>query len=140
MQEMNISPTEAKLFELALSVRNKAYVPYSNFPVGAAIETVSGNFYVGCNVENVSYPVGTCAEAGAIAAMIAGGDAEIKRILIVADGKELITPCGACLQRIKEFSTNDAEILLATPDCIKKKFTLSQMLPFGFDNSELKHD
>lgn len=140
MQEMNISPTEAKLFDLALSVRNKAYVPYSDFPVGAAIETLSGNFYAGCNVENVSYPVGTCAEAGAIAAMVAGGDGKVKRILIVAGGKELIAPCGACLQRIKEFSTDDTEILLATPEGIKKKLTLSQMLPFGFDNSELKHD
>ncbi len=140
MQEMNNSPTESKLFELALSARSKAYVPYSKFPVGAAIESASGNFYAGCNVENISYPVGTCAEAGAIAAMAAGGDYIIKKILIVADAKELITPCGACLQRIKEFSTDETEILLASPDGIKKTFKLSQMLPFGFDNPELKHD
>ncbi len=140
MQEMNNSATESKLFELAASARGKAYVPYSGFPVGAAIETVSGNYYAGCNVENVSYPIGTCAEAGAIAAMVAGGELKIKKILIIAGGKELIAPCGACLQRIKEFSTDETEILLATPRGIEKKFSLAQMLPFGFNNSELKHD
>lgn len=140
MQEMNTSATEAKLLDLALTVRKKAYVPYSKFPVGASIESNTGNFYAGCNVENVSYPIGTCAEAGAVAAMVAGGDKLIRKILIVADSKELIAPCGACLQRIKEFSDDKTRILLASPDGIKKTFKLSQLLPFGFDNTELKND
>lgn len=135
---MNHSPIDAKLFELARASRANAYAPYSQFAVGAAIESESGKFYTGCNVENVSYPIGTCAEAGAIAAMIAAGDRQIHRILIVADSQELITPCGACLQRIKEFASTNTEILLANLNGIHKKLSISQMLPFGFDNLELK--
>lgn len=135
---MNNSPIESQLFELAAATRNQAYVPYSKFAVGAALESSSGNLYSGCNVENVSYPVGTCAEAGAIAAMVARGDRQIRRILIVADSKELITPCGACLQKIKEFASPETEILLADLNGIQKKLGIKEMLPFGFDNSELK--
>lgn len=135
---MNNSPIESQLFELAVTARNQAYTPYSKFAVGAALESSSGNLYSGCNVENVSYPVGTCAEAGGIAAMVAGGDRQIRRILIVADSKELITPCGACLQRIKEFASPETEVLLANLNGVQKKLGISQMLPFGFDNSELK--
>lgn len=135
---MNHSPIDAKLFEQALASRANAYAPYSQFAVGAAIESESGKFYTGCNVENVSYPIGTCAEAGAIAAMISAGDRQIHRILIVADSQELITPCGACLQRIKEFASTNTEILLANLNGIHKKLSISQMLPFGFDNLELK--
>ena len=137
-QTMNISISEQKLFELATKARNNAYAPYSHFAVGAAIESENQNFYVGCNVENLSYPVGTCAEAGAIAAMIAGGDKQICRILILADGKELIAPCGACLQRIQEFADDSTIVLLANPQGIQKQFTIAELLPFGFTNSELK--
>ena len=91
------------LFEKALEARKLAYAPYSEFKVGAAILTSKGNVYLGANVENVSYPCGTCAEAGAIAAMVCGGEYQISDIVVVANGKNLITPCGACLQRIFEF-------------------------------------
>ena len=138
MQEMNTSSTEKKLFELAQKAKNNAYAPYSCFAVGAAIESENGHFYAGCNVENISYPVGTCAEAGAIAAMIAGGDKKISKILVLADGKELIAPCGACLQRIKEFADDSTLILLADRQGIQKKFKITELLPFGFVNSELK--
>ena len=78
----------------ASEVRLKAYVPYSNFPVGAALRTVSGAIYVGCNVENVAYPEGTCAEAGAIAAMCAGGEYEIAEVAVIAGGDRPVPPCG----------------------------------------------
>ncbi len=136
MQEMNERSTEKKLFELAQDAQKKAYAPYSLFAVGAAIEGISGNFYQGCNVENVSYPVGTCAEAGAISAMINGGDRKIKRILILGSGKNLITPCGACLQRIKEFSDDSTLILLADENGIQKRLKITEMLPYGFANLE----
>lgn len=137
-QTMNNLSSEKKLFELALAARKNAYVPYSHFAVGAAIETQNGKYYAGCNVENISYPVGTCAEAGAIAAMVANGDKKICKILVLADTDELITPCGACLQRIKEFSDDSTLILLANKQGIQKKLTIAEMLPFGFANSELK--
>ena len=74
----------------ASQVRLKAYVPYSNFPVGAALRTVSGAIYVGCNVENVAYPEGTCAEAGAIAAMCAGGEYEIAEVAVIAGSETVL--------------------------------------------------
>ena len=136
MQETNIQQIEQKLFLLAKGARENAYAPYSNFKVGAAIESQSGKYYAGCNVENISYPVGTCAEAGAIAAMVAAGDKQIKRILIIGNGKDLILPCGACLQRIKEFGSKETEILLADLQGIQKKYHIEDMLPIGFESLE----
>ena len=121
-----------KLLNLAKSASKNAYAPYSNFCVGASILSDSNNFYSGCNVENISYPVGTCAEAGAIAAMIVGGDKKIKEILIYASSKELITPCGACRQRIAEFSDSTTLIHLADDTGIKQTYTIAELLPLTF--------
>lgn len=129
---------ENQLFNLAVKARNNAYTPYSEFAVGAAVLSRDGKFYGGCNVENVSYPCGTCAEAGAIAAMVCGGSDKIAKILIIADAPQLITPCGACLQRIMEFSDSQTEVLLASPDGIKQRLTVSELLPHNFDNRELR--
>lgn len=127
-----------QLFNLALKTRLNAYAPYSSFKVGAAVLSSSNNTYVGCNVENVSYPNGTCAETGAIAAMIAAGDNLIKDIIIVAESDNLITPCGACLQRIFEFSDKNTKIHLANLNEIKKSYTISELLPLAFNEKELK--
>ena len=121
-----------RLFNMALVSASNAYAPYSKFHVGAAILSSSGNFYSGCNVENISYPVGTCAEAGAISAMINAGDTKISEILIYADSKTLITPCGACRQRIAEFGTPDTLIHLASKNGIKQTLTLQDLLPHHF--------
>ncbi len=123
---------QTRLFEMAQAAAANAYVPYSKFRVGAAIESDAGNFYAGCNVENISYPVGTCAEAGAIAAMVCGGDKKIKEILIFADSKELITPCGACRQRIAEFGDENTLIHLADKNGIQKTYKIAELLPSGF--------
>ena len=133
MQEMNNIP---KLFELASAAMKNAYAPYSRFAVGAAVLSGDGRFYAGCNVENVSYPCGSCAETGAIAAMIAGGSREIAEILILGSGKELISPCGACRQMLYEFSP-DLEILVARGDHQFVKYTLRQLLPGGFGPDSL---
>lgn len=132
MSDLNI------LFNKALAVRKSAYAPYSNFYVGAAICSSNNNVYVGCNVENVSYPCGTCAEAGAISAMHANGDKLIKDIVIVADSNKLITPCGACLQRIFEFSDKNTKVHLADLDSIKKTYYISDLLPLAFNEEDLK--
>ena len=121
-----------KLLDLAKSVSLNAYAPYSNFHVGACILADSQNIYCGCNVENVSFPVGNCAEAGAISAMIADGDKLIKEILIYASSKELIYPCGACRQRIAEFSDSDTLIHLADDEGIKKTYKVNDLLPHTF--------
>ena len=127
-----------ELLHLAAASAHNAYAPYSRFAVGAAILSSNGNFYSGCNVENISYPVGTCAEAGAISAMINGGSRHIQEILILADGQDLITPCGACRQRIAEFATKETLVHLATPQGIQKTLPMSQLLPFCFTDKELQ--
>lgn len=80
------------LADAARAVRENAYVPYSQFKVGAALQTASGAVHVGCNVENVAYPEGTCAEAGAIAAMVAAGETEIRAVYVIADSPQPVPP------------------------------------------------
>ncbi len=126
------------MFKAAIEVRKNAYSPYSNFKVGAAIRTASGNVYTGCNVENVAYPEGTCAEAGAIAAMIAAGESKIVEVLVVAGGSQRITPCGGCRQKIAEFADDDAKILLANLDGDTDETTMGALLPGSFDKSHIE--
>ncbi len=121
------------LIDTARAVRENAYVPYSKFKVGAAIRTTSGNVYAGCNVENVAYPEGTCAEAGAIAAMVAGGDTRIAEITVIADSPKPVSPCGGCRQKIAEFADGDVVVTLATMDGIVLHTTVAELLPGSFD-------
>lgn len=125
------------LYHQARETRERAHAPYSGFKVGAAILSSSGKIYAGCNVENISYPCGTCAEAGAIAAMLAGGDTKIQEILVIADSSPLILPCGACLQRIAEFATPDTLIHLADMEGVKQTLPLSKIFPATFTAKEL---
>ena len=107
------------LFAAATAVRARAHAPYSGFAVGAALVDDAGGVHAGCNVENAAYPVGTCAEAGAIAAMIAAGGRQIRAILVLADSPAPVTPCGACRQRIREFAGPDTPIVSAGPDGVR---------------------
>ena len=125
------------LLEAALAVQKNAYVPYSNFRVGAAIRAASGAVYQGCNVENVAYPEGTCAEAGAIAAMVAGGDTAIAEIVVVADSSEPTTPCGGCRQKLKEFAGPDVKVTMTTLDGISLTMTVAELLPGAFSASHM---
>ena len=101
------------LLDEAARVRLRAYTPYSDFKVGAAIRSIEGNLHLGCNVENIAYPEGTCAEAGAIAAMIAGGDTRIAEIAVIADSPDPVPPCGGCRQKLAEFADGDTPVVLA---------------------------
>ncbi len=127
----------ADLLAAAEAARARAYAPYSAFPVGAALRAASGRIYAACNVENAAYPVGTCAEAGAIAAMIAGGDTRIAAIMVTGLGATPITPCGACRQRIREFATPDTPIHAGGPEGVLARFTLGELLPHAFGPDHL---
>ena len=130
-------PSLEALFEAAKAVQAKAYAPYSGFKVGAAIATPGGRVFAGCNVENAAYPVGACAEAGAVSAMIAAGEGRIARIVVMGEGDNLVTPCGGCRQRIREFAASDTPIHIAGPEGIRRSFTLEELLPFSFGPSNL---
>ena len=134
---MSAEPDLDALFAAAKAVQQKAYAPYSRFKVGAAILADDGAIYSGCNVENAAYPVGACAEAGAISAMIAGGARTIRAIVVIGDGAELVTPCGACRQRIREFSVPETPILIAGPEGIRARFSLAELLPASFGPANL---
>ena len=121
-----------ELILAASQVRLKAYVPYSNFAVGAALRSVSGAIYVGCNVENVAYPEGTCAEAGAIAAMCAAGEYEISEVAVIAGGDRPVPPCGGCRQKLAEFGKPGVRVTLATTDGLTLETTIGDLLPGGF--------
>lgn len=126
------------LFKAAMNVRENAYAPYSNFQVGAAIRSGSGRIYTGCNVENVAYPEGTCAEAGAIAAMVADGETVIAEILVVAGGPVKVSPCGGCRQKIAEFSQTDAPVFMANLSGDIEEISIGDLLPAGFDKEHLE--
>ena len=120
------------LLSAATQVRENAYAPYSRFKVGAAIRAASGKIYSGCNVENVAYPEGTCAEAGAIAAMIAAGDTVIAEMLVIADSPSPVPPCGGCRQKIAEFAASDVRVTLCTTDGAMRVMTVAELLPGSF--------
>ncbi len=125
------------LLEAARKVREHAYAPYSNFKVGAAIRTDSGKVYSGCNVENVAYPEGTCAEAGAIAAMVAAGETRIVEALVIADSPLPVSPCGGCRQKLAEFSEAGAVITMATLSGESRTVSMADLLPGAFAQAHM---
>ncbi|MEP3634820.1 MAG: cytidine deaminase [Shimia thalassica] len=123
----------------ALSVRENAYAPYSNFKVGAAIRSEGGTIYSGCNVENVAYPEGTCAEAGAIAAMIAAGETRLSEVYVIADSPHPVSPCGGCRQKLAEFGTGDVVVTMANLDGVEQKMTLADLMPGAFGEHHMEN-
>lgn len=134
---MSAVPDFDALFAAAAAIQPRAYAPYSRFKVGAALLADDGAVYAGCNVENAAYPVGTCAEAGAVAAMIGAGGRTIRAILVFGEGAELVTPCGACRQRIREFAAPETPVAIAGPEGIRARFTLAELLPASFGPANL---
>lgn len=125
------------LLDAARAAQAQAYAPYSRYRVGAALATPDGRVFVGCNVENAAYPSGTCAEAGAIAAMVAAGGREIADIVVVGDGEPLITPCGNCRQRIREFASPATRVHAARAAGVERSFTVDELLPLSFGPAHL---
>ncbi|EKE44766.1 cytidine deaminase [Oceaniovalibus guishaninsula JLT2003] len=120
------------LLNAARAVRDNAHAPYSGFKVGAALLSREGRIHVGCNVENVAYPEGTCAEAGAIAAMIAAGDRRVAEIAVIADSPAPVPPCGGCRQKLAEFADGDVAVTLATTDGATLRTSVADLLPGAF--------
>jgi cytidine deaminase len=134
-----VTPLDQRLFEAAERVRAKAYAPYSKFAVGAAILADDGKIYAGCNIENAAYPLGNCAEASAIAAMIAGGAKRITRIFVTGPGVTPVTPCGGCRQRIREFAELTTPIICLGVEGEPLVTTLGDLLPHSFGPEFLDH-
>jgi cytidine deaminase len=118
----------SNLIQAASAVRKQAYVPYSNFAVGAAVQCKSGAVFVGTNIENISCGLTICAERVAIGSAVAAGEREFVAIAVIADTTEPIVPCGACRQFLAEFSS-DLIIVSATTRGDRKVENLSYLLP-----------
>lgn len=129
--------TEEELIAAAAEVREKAYAPYSNFKVGAAVETDEGEIYTGCNVESASYGLTVCAERVAIWKGISRGVTKFGRVAVVVDTEELTPPCGVCRQIIWEFC-GDVPVILSNLHGKSETVQMSELLPRAFDSKFLK--
>ncbi len=129
--------TDQELIEEAKKARENAYAPYSNFKVGAAVETESGDIYIGCNVESASYGLTVCGERVAIWKGISRGEKRFARIAVVVDTEELTPPCGVCRQIIWEFC-GDVPVILSNLQGKTETIKMSELLPRAFDSKFLK--
>lgn len=131
--------TREELKAAAIAMLDRAYCPYSHFPVGAALECGDGTVFTGCNIENAVYPVGICAERTAVFKAVSEGHTDFVRIVVAGRSDDYCVPCGSCRQVLQEFAPN-IEVI-----CLNKKgdeltLPLKALLPYGFDNSFLPHE
>jgi homotetrameric cytidine deaminase len=131
------APPDPELVAMAREAVSRAYAPYSEFPVGAAVRTEDGRRYAGANVENAAYPQGQCAEASALGALVAGGGGRVAEVVVAAPSRELCTPCGGCRQRLREFTADDAPIHLVDLERVRRTTSLAELLPLSFGPDHL---
>lgn len=133
---MKIDPsTKNELIAAARKIRDRAYVPYSHFKVGAAILSSSGAIYTGINIENASYGLTVCAERNAIAGMIKEGDQHIKAVAVASSNG--VTPCGACRQVLREFGSDFPVWIVDEGSDTVRQTDMGTLLPDSFDASQL---
>jgi cytidine deaminase len=125
------------MLDVAREALARAHAPYSRFRVGACLRAGSGRLYGGCNVENSAYPVGQCAEATAIGAMVVAGDHEIVEVVVLTEGREICSPCGRCRQQLAEFARSGVPVHLAGPEGVRVTTTLGELLPLAFGRETL---
>ena len=123
--------TDRELVELAFTMLERSYSPYSHFPVGAALEGTDGAVYTGCNVENAAYGSCICAERTALVKAVSEGCRSFRRLAVVGSGEDYCWPCGSCRQMLYEFAP-ELEILVARGDHDFVKTTLRELMPHGF--------
>ncbi len=121
-----------EMISLAHKALENAYAPYSKFKVGSCILDEHDDLYTGVNVENSAYNMAICAESSAICQMVAAGGQKIKAIVVLASSEELCSPCGACRQRISEFSTPDTKVYMCNKNGILQSMTMKELLPLAF--------
>jgi cytidine deaminase len=133
MMDLTRLPESAReLYEAANGAMGRSYSPYSGYPVGAAVRTATGRIFAACNVENASYPLGSCAEAGVIAAMVSAGERQIVEVVTITEGDRPGTPCGGCRQRLREFAALSVPVHATTAAGTVITLTIDQLLPESF--------
>ncbi len=129
---------DAELLDAVRDALAYAYAPYSGFPVAAALRGANGKIYTGVNVENASYPEGVCAETSAISAMVMDGERSIVEIAVAGKGDDILTPCGGCRQRLREFARAEVAVHACGPEGWRQSFVLGDLLPNAFTPEHLK--
>lgn len=137
MLETLTSEQRDAMLAAATAAMARAHAPYSHFHVGAAVLDMQGRIHAGCNVENAAYPQGVCAEAGALSAMVLAGGTGVQAVLVVGNGEALVTPCGGCRQKIREFAGPRTPVMIANPRQVRATFTLDELLPHSFGPEHL---
>ena len=127
-----------RLLAAALAARTRAHAPYSGYAVGAAVLDETGTVHAGCNVENAAYPQGWCAEATALGAMVMAGGHQVHAVLVAGPVGQVISPCGGCRQKLREFAGDDMPVLAADPSGVQSSWTLGELLPASFGPAHLK--
>jgi cytidine deaminase len=126
------------LIDAAVAARKRAHAPYSKFLVGAAMRDEKGRVFGGCNIENASYPQGWCAEPSAISALVIAGGTRVTEVAVSGAGDGLVTPCGGCRQKIREFAAGDTKIHICDEKGnLRRTFTLDELLPSSFGPEHL---
>jgi len=121
-----------ELLLAARKARRKAYAPYSNFHVGAAVLGANGRIYSGCNVENASFGLTCCAERNAVFAMAAAGEKRIREVLVIGESEEFLPPCGACRQVLAEFAPPQAKVHMCNRRGGIRTATVGELVPYIF--------
>jgi cytidine deaminase len=132
-------PDWNKLVDAARAAQERAYAPYSNFRVGAALVGESGKVYLGCNVENASFGMTMCAEQGAISAAVVAGEQKFTHMALITDSPNPESPCGACRQVLTEFAP-DLEILSVSKTGVEQRWTMNELLPMAFTPKSLANE
>jgi cytidine deaminase len=127
-----------QLLVAAQNARTRSHAPYSHYAVGAAVLDEQGAIHAGCNIENAAYPQGWCAETTALGAMVMAGARRAKAVLVVGPGPAIISPCGGCRQKLREFADDDLLIIAADPSGVQKTWTLGELLPASFGSDHLQ--
>ena len=130
--------TESQLCATAVAMLERAYCPYSHFPVGAALECADGSVFTGCNIENAAYSPSICAERTAVAKAVSEGHRDFVRIAIAGTGEDFCVPCGVCRQVLSEFGP-DLEIIALNGRGEQRRFALRELLPHSFGPANLEH-
>lgn len=129
---------QTEMLSVARAAREAAYAPYSKYFVGAALLAEDGRIFAGCNVENAAYPQGVCAEAGAISAMVLAGQRKARAVLVVGAGLHLVTPCGGCRQKLREFcDPKQFVVMAANENGVQQEWTLEALFPHSFGPDHL---
>ncbi|GAA0459188.1 cytidine deaminase [Alkalibacillus silvisoli] len=127
-----------ELIQSAKEMLSKAFVPYSKFPVGAALLTKGGEVYQGCNIENAAYPVTCCAERVAIFKAVSEGEREFEALAVIANTERPVPPCGSCRQVMSEFFEPDMRVYITSKELEVKETTVKELLPFSFTPGDLE--